>query len=244
MIRIENTVTPSPEQWMAVIAGARNPMNSWAKMDSQMRENASESPTSDVKPSKVFVLGENDKKLLRSLCEAGTSHRKFLRMLPVMMDVVAPLYWMKEFDTYKVGTVANSCSTMHKIHAKEFTLDDFSHEHLIGDWDGDAEDALGESIADVDGDVCSMNAMDLLQLTIRLLNAYRERFLETKDKRYWWQMIQLLPSSYNQHRTLALNYEVLLNIWDTRKGHKLDEWNILCDRIEELPYFREICLGK
>lgn len=159
-------------------------------------------------------------------------HRKFMRMITVYLDITAPLYWWKEFDTYKVGTVANSCSTMHKIAAKEFTPEDFSHEHLLNMANNDAGDALFLNDANnirVDGD-------DLLGLTINVLNYYRGRYIKTKDKRYWWQLIQLLPSSYNQRRTVMLNYEVLANIYKSRRNHKLDEWHTFCDWVESLPY--------
>jgi hypothetical protein len=164
---------------------------------------------------------------MKSLSKAGSDHAKFLRMINVTVDITAPLYWWKEFDTYKVGTVANSCSTMHKIHAKEFELDDFSHEHLT-DWC-------------VDGELCRDWLGDLEDL-IWDLNFAREKYLETKDKKYWWQMIQLLPSSYNQKRTVQLNYQVLKQMYFARRNHKLDEWHRLCEWMEELPYFKEICI--
>ena len=225
MIKIENTETFG---WEAAIRGMRNPKLSYDKSDSYFVRGC------DVGCG--FLLGENDKKLAQTLADAGNDHGKFLRMIHVQCDVTAPLYWWKEADQYKVGTVTDSCSTMHKIHAKEFTLDDFSHEHLIGEWDANVFDGLGETIADIDGKLCTMNGTDSLQLTVRLLNAYREKFLETKDKTYWWQMIQLLPSSYNQKRTWDLNYAVLKNIYHARKTHKLDEWVTLCKWIESLPY--------
>lgn len=229
MIKLEKTDVYGFE---AAVRGMRNPKNSWDKSDSAF--------IGDV--GFQSYIGEDDLKLMKALAGAGTDHGKFLRMINVTVDITAPIYWWKEFDTYKVGTVANSCSTMHKIHARKFTLDDFSHEHLITDWDDDVIDGLGETIVDIDGGICNMNGMDSLQLTIRLLNAYRENFIETKDKRYWWQMIQLLPSSYNQKRTVQLNYAVLLNMYHARKNHKLDEWHDFCDWVESLPYFAEICL--
>lgn len=216
MIKIENVILPSPEQWKALIMGARNPMNSWEKSDSQYI-----APRGGVRLPLVYSVGPNDRTLMMKLCKAGTDHRKFMRMIAVYVDVTAPLYWWKEFDTYKVGTVANSCSTMHKIADKEFTLDDFSHEHLI--------------LYEVDDEICR-DFKDTLECTIDDLNVARELYLETKDKEYWWQIIQLLPSSYNQKRTVMLNYEVLANMYHSRKNHKLDEWREFCDWIESLPY--------
>ena len=206
--------------WEAAIRGMRNPMNSWAKSDSKYII-----PRGNSRLPIAYIIGENDLKLMKSLAKAGSDHRKYLRMINVTMDISAPLYWWKEFDTYKVGTVANSCSTMHKIAEKEFTLDDFSHEHL--------------TLYDVDGEICRNWLGDLEDL-IDDINLARELFIKTKDKKYWWQMIQLLPSSYNQLRTVQLNYEVLYNIYNARKNHKLDEWHILCDSILQLPYFKEI----
>lgn len=214
MIKIENVVAPSTEQWEAIIRGCRNPMNSWGKSDSFYPE---EYRYGDL-PSDAVDIGDNDLNLMKRLCSAGTDHRKFMRMITVYVDVTAPLYWWKEFDTYKVGTVANSCSTMHKIHAKEFTLEDFSCEHI--------------------GDVSNCDPMyyAALEGVIMALNAARHCFLDTKDKKYWWQMIQLLPSSYNQRRTVMLNYEVLSNIYKSRRNHKLDEWVEFCAWIKTLPY--------
>ena len=210
MIKIENVVTLSPEQWEAVIMGARNPLNSWNRSDTIIYEHELEDWPHDI--VKTFNgLGPNDHDLMMRLSNAGTDHRKFMRMMPVYMMITAPLYWWKEFDTYRVGVEKNSCSTMHKIHAKEFTLEDFSCEKLY--------DPIGD-----------------LRPTIDRLNVYRERYLETKDKNDWWQMIQLLPTSYNQKRTVMLNYEVLANIYKSRRHHRLDEWHTLCDWIEELPY--------
>lgn len=218
-IKIENVVTPSAEQWEAIIRGTRNPMNSWDKSDSYYTYIEHEE-TLQRAPFEFFV-GDEDLQLMRKLAKSGTDHRKFMRMIALYADITAPLYWWKEFDTYKVGTVANSCSTMHKIHSKEFTLDDFSHEHLI--------------------DTC------LLEQAINELNIYRDIYNnydkqtdsykeEFSKKDIWWQMIQLLPSSYNQRRTVMLNYEVLANIYKSRKNHKLDEWRTFCEWIEGLPY--------
>ena len=220
--------------WEHTIRGMRNPMNSWEKSDSIFGGKFSCGLHDNVPVS----IGPNDYHLMTQLRNAGTDHRKFMRMITVYADITAPLYWWKEFDTYKVGTVANSCSTMHKIAEKEFTLEDFSHEHLMSIANDDPCDALfleGINIR-VDGD-------DLLGLTINVLNYYRNRYLKTKDKKYWWQMIQLLPSSYNQKRTVMLNYEVLANIYKSRRNHKLDEWHTFCDWIEELPY-SEIITGE
>ena len=200
-IKIENVVTPSAEQWEAIIRGTRNPMNSWDKSDSCKNFDTG-----------VIAIGKNDLDLMKRLAKAGTDHRKFMRMIVVYVDVTSPLYWWKEFDTYKVGTVRNSCSTMHKITEKEFTLDDFSHEHLSDD------------------------SIKLLKDIVFILNFHREKYLETKDKNYGWQLIRLLPSSYNQRATLMLNYEVLANMYHSRKNHKLDEWHIFCDWIETLPH--------
>ena len=207
MIKIENTAVYG---WEAAIRGARNPMNSWDMSDTT---DGWDENDADV------IIGPNDKKLLQSLANAGPDHGKFLRMITVSLDITAPLYWWKEFDTYKVGTVANSCSTMHKIHAKEFTLDDFSTEHLI-----------------VDGEAC-------LQSLIQYLNYCRENFLETKDKSWWWQLIQLLPTSYNQRRTVLLNYQVLKTMYNARRTHKLDEWRNFCHFIRTLPYSELITDG-
>ena len=196
MIKIENVDVYGFE---AAIRGARNPKNSWDRMDSCYNNGE-------------FEIGENDYKLLKNLTIAGPEHRKWNRMVTVTMDITAPLYWWKEYDTYKVGTVANSCSTMHKIQAKEFTVDDFSYEHLLEP------------------------SYKCLCETIVLLNDARDIFNETKDKKYWWQMIQLLPTSYNQKRTVHLNYEVLGTMYHQRRHHKLDEWHVFCDTIKTLPY--------
>ena len=209
MIKLENTVTPSPKQWEAIIRGMRNPMNSWDKSDSYIThiEDAQTHNTADFQ----FFLGEADKELMLKLVKAGSDHSKFMRMIVVYVDVVAPLYWWKEYDTYKIGTVANSCSTMHKIHAKEFALNDFSHEHLL------------------------KTGKECLEQTIRALNAYRNLYVDDGYKADWDNMIQLLPSSYNQRRTLMLNYAVLRNIYHARKNHKLQEWHEFCRWIEYLP---------
>ena len=234
MIKIENVVLPSPEQWKAIIMGARNPLNSWCKSDSQFDE------TADFDPKDCecgFKLGDNDCSLMTKLAKAGTDHRKFMRMITVYADITAPLYWWKEFDTYKVGTVANSCSTMHKIHSKEFALDDFSHEHLY--WAGNGGvDSIVEC-----ADNHWLTATGVMELVISTLNLFRERYLKTNNKDDWWQMIQLLPSSYNQKRTVVLNYEVLANMYKSRKNHKLDEWRDFCKWIETLPY-SELITGK
>lgn len=199
MIKIENVVA---EGWAAAIRGMRNPMNSWDKSDSI------EAGFS----GKGFILGDNDHELAMKLVKAGSVHAKFRRMINVTFDVTAPLYWWKEFDTYKVGTVRNSCSTMHKIQAKEFTLEDFSGEHLFDNWN------------------------ECLKGLIEWLNTARAMYLVTKGKAYWWQMIQLLPSSYNQRSTIQLNYEVLAHMYYDRRAHKLDEWRAFCDWIKTLPY--------
>ena len=215
MIKFENTVTPSSEQWRAAIMGARNPLNSWNRSDSKFHEDIDFDP--DDYPC-GFKLGPNDYDLLKRLRNAGTAdHRKFMRMLPVMVTITAPLYWWKEFDTYKVGTVANSCSTMHKIADKEFTLEDFSTEHFITADNDDPMDAY------IVGNT-RWGSNDVMNITLKVLNYYRNRYLKTKDKKYWWQMIQLLPSSYNQKRTVMCNYETLTNIYKSRKNHRLDEW--------------------
>ena len=218
MLKIENFEVLG---WEHTIRGMRNPMNSWEKSDSNFFDD-SEGHVCNICQGhgsmSLIEMGPNDHDLMMRLRNAGTDHRKFMRMITVYLDITAPLYWWKEFDTYKVGTVANSCSTMHKIHAKEFTLEDFSCEKLY--------DPLGD-----------------LRPIIDRLNVYRERYLETNDKNDWWQMIQLLPTSYNQKRTVMLNYEVLANIYKSRRNHKLDEWHTFCDWIEELPY-SELITGK
>lgn len=234
MIKLEHTVLPSAEQMQFVIEGMRNPMNSWSKSDSGYRcvyyckELCNVECTGDdlCQQNGEYKLGYNDHTLMLKLAKSGTDHRKYMRMMPVYVRITAPLYWWKEFDTYKVGTVANSCSTMHKIAEKEFVVDDFSHEHL------------------------DLDNYDLLKQTISRLNHYREIYInggmveypdcgrqifEPKNKRIWWQMIQLLPSSYNQTRNVMLNYEVLANIYASRQGHKLDEWREFCKWIETIP---------
>ena len=221
MIKLENTEVMG---WEAAIRGMRNPMNSWEKSDSGTKcPYEKEACCGECQQN--FCIGPNDKDLMKRLRNAGTDHRKFMRMITVYVDITAPLYWWKEFDTYKVGTVANSCSTMHKIADKEFTWTDFSHEQLINSPNmGILEQHILRS------------PMRVLATTIECLNSYRELYLQTKDKKYWWQMIQLLPSSYNQRRTVMLNYEVLANMYRSRKNHKLDEWHVLCDWIKTLPY--------
>lgn len=225
MIKIENIVLPSPEQWNSIIMGARNPMNSWGKSDSGCVDFEDWDCGHGISNGNgyAFVVGENDLGLMKRLRNAGTDHRKFMRMITVYADITAPLYWWKEFDTYKVGTVANSCSTMHKIQAKEFTLEDFSCEHLL-DMEGLIDD-MGTAIeVPIDSVRKIVSPRSALCSVVKILNESRRLYLETKDKNYWWQMIQLLPSSYNQKRTVMLNYEVLANIYKSRKAHKLDEW--------------------
>lgn len=242
MIKLEHVVLASPEQIKFIIEGMRNPMNSWEKADSGNGcDSGFCSGPCAFSPqwcgnTPRHVLGENDHSLMQRLAKAGTDHRKFMRMLPVYVRITAPLYWWKEFDTYKVGTVANSCSTMHKIAAKEFTLDDFSCEHIH-----------------------IRQSTDVLKETIDALNVFRDVYLNggilsyengnqrcygKNDKEIWWQMIQLLPSSYNQTRNVMMNYEVLANIYKSRKDHKLDEWRSFCKWIEELPYSDLITGGK
>ena len=205
MLKVENACVTG---WETAIRGMRNPLNSWNKSDSENK-------------SGNFTIGQNDYKLMMNLCKGGTEESKWRRMIHVSCDVTAPLYWWKEYDTYKVGTVANSCSTMHKIAEREFTLDDFSHEHM------------------------KESTISVMRTVIGQLNLYRDGFLQTKDKADWWQMIQLLPSSYNQRRTIDLNYEVLAAQYRQRKAHKLDEWHTYCDWIKSLPYSEfitgEIC---
>lgn len=235
MLKIENAEVVG---WEHAIRGMRNPMNSWGKSDSgwDWAGDRDDSDSIVVEPSidgsVEMCVGPNDQKLMTQLAKAGTDHRKFMRMITVYLDITAPLYWWKEFDTYKVGTVANSCSTMHKIADKEFTLDDFSCEHLIDEYE----------VCDICTDEYDgpYNPKDVLNLVINVLNEARQLYLETKSKKYWWQMIQLLPSSYNQKRTVMLNYEVLANIYKSRRNHKLDEWHTLCDWIETLPYSKLI----
>ena len=244
MIKFENVVTPSPEQWKAVIFGMRNPYNSWDKSDSGFGCDYSdqhfcticEGGHTEACPNsfKQYKLGPNDLDLMNRLRNSGTDHRKFMRMLPVMVTITAPLYWWKEFDTYKIATVSNSCSTMHKIHAKEFTLEDFSTDRLI-DYELYSCDEVDGPVLNCAPDVYC-GGLQHMNLTINVLNYYRKKYLETKDKKYWWQMIQLLPSSYNQKRTIMMNFEVLANIYKSRKDHRLNEWRELCDWIKTLPY--------
>lgn len=226
MLKIENVEVTG---WKPAIRGLRNPMNSWNRSDTVIVD-VPDTPRLDYSGNVVEIIpahkqvvmryedenwngiGENDLRLMTNLRNAGTDHRKFMRMITVYLDITAPLYWWKEFDTYKVGTVANSCSTMHKIAAKEFTLDDFSHENL------------------------GMQSIRVLKETIKVMNDFREEFIKDHEKDNWWQMIQLLPSSYNQKRTVMLNYEVLANMYKSRRNHKLDEWHTFCEWIESLPY--------
>lgn len=224
MIKIENVVLPHEKQWEAIIRGMRNPLNSWDKSDSkECRDLFCGECNEECLPySNGFIIGSNDFDLMKRLDKAGTEHRKFMRMITVYIDITAPLYWWKEFDTYKVGTVTNSCSTMHKIAAKEFTMEDFSCEHL-------------ETISRLDEDGEEYKPYMLMKEMIKCLNACRKTFMETKNKTDWWQLIQLLPSSYNQKRTVMLNYEVLANMYHQRKKHKLDEWRTFCEWIKTLP---------
>lgn len=215
MLKIENAETFG---WEAAIRGMRNPKNSWNKSDSRWS-----SPDENGTNAPMFIVGENDLKLASALANSGADDGKFLRMIHVQLDVTAPLYWHKEADQYKVGTVTDSCSTMHKIHAKEFDVNDFSHEH----------------VEELTGDDYNMS-YDFLLRTVDILNYYRKKFLETGDKVYWWQLIQLLPSSYNQRRTWDLNYAVLRNIYHARRNHKLDCWVQFCQFIETLPYAKEL----
>ena len=225
MIKLEHVVEPSPEQMMFVIEGMRNPMNSWEKSDSYAEpENIGDF---GEEYGSIFVLGLNDKNLMKKLAMAGTDHRKFMRMMPVMVRITAPLYWWKEFDTYKVGTVANSCSTMHKITEKVFELDDFSTKHM-----------LPESIKNMNDIIDSLNAARDLYLAYDEARNYyaKKSLLIPSKKQLWWQLIQLLPSSYNQTRNVMLNYEVLYNMYHARKNHKLDEWREFCKWIETLDF--------
>ena len=234
MIKIENTEVVG---WEAAIRGMRNPLNSWEKSDSKWYSigipTSNSAAINDKYLSQKYCIGDNDLDLMKRLRNAGTDHRKFMRMITVYVDITAPLYWWKEFDTYKVGTVANSCSTMHKIHAKEFTLEDFSTEHL-----------------------CKSN-IEVLEDLVLELEYWRDKFVNYDEyckvvpefremyskKDCWWQLIQLLPSSYNQRRTVMLNYEVLANIYKSRRNHKLDEWHVFCEWIENLPY-SELIIGE
>lgn len=221
MIKFENVVLESPEQMEFIIEGMRNPMNSWKKSDSHI--------DSDLYSLDNIEIGSNDLSLMQRLSNAGTEHRKYMRMMPVYVRITAPLYWWKEFDTYKVGTVANSCSTMHKIAEKEFTLEDFSCEHL---------NRIGtSSLWDI------INILNISRTLYLEGGDYKGEHYYAKDKQVWWQIIQLLPSSYNQTRNVMLNYEVLANIYRQRKNHKLDEWREFCKWIESLPY-SELITGK
>ena len=216
MIKFEH---PEVWGWEHAIRGMRNPLNSWDKSDSRFNYDIEAVTVGDEEPQHIHIdatIGYNDLSLMRRLIRAGSSHRKFLRQIFVSVDITAPRYWFAEFDTYKVGTTANSCSTMHKITEKEFTLDNFSHEHLIP------------------------RALDTLQATVDALNAYRSDYIQTKDKIAWWQLIQLLPQSYNQKRTVTMTYENLLNMVSQRRGHKLDEWHDFCDWVFTLPYAEEL----
>ncbi len=213
MIKIEFETTYG---WEDAIRGMRNPMNSWKASDSLF--------SFDDLQGYEFCIGENDLALMNKLIKAGTDHSKFMRMIIVTCDITAPMYWWKEFDTYKVGTVRNSCSTMHKIYEKEFIINDFSHDHLT------------ESFTDNIGTLCKSETETVLKIVINCLNFMRERYLYTKDKQYWYQIIQLLPSSYNQRSTVQLNYQVLRNMYHSRRNHKLDEWHDFCRWIETLPY--------
>lgn len=200
MLKVEHVITPTAKEMEFIIEGMRNPLNSWNRQDSE------------INGLGELALGENDDSLMTRLAKAGTEHRKYLRMMQIYVRVTAPMYLLKELDTYKIGTVSNSCSTMHKIQAKEFTREDFSCEHMTE---------------------YSLNTLDD---TIKALNYYREQYLQSKDKNDWWQMIQLLPSSYNQTRNFSFSYETLANIYKQRRNHKLDEWHTFCDWIETLPY--------
>ena len=220
MIKIENTEVIG---WEHAIRGMRNPMNSWEKSDSGFCDTIGDKYGNIIRPEN-YRVGPNDYDLMTRLRNSGTDHRKFMRMITVYLDITAPLYWWKEFDTYKVGTVANSCSTMHKIHDKEFYEEDFSFERLESGYE------------EYKGDDAMHTAYCSMQNTIHALNRLRYMYNITKNKKYWYAMIQLLPSSYNQKRTVMLNYEVLANMYKSRKNHKLDEWHVFCDWIESLPY--------
>ena len=246
MLKIENVEVMG---WEHAIRGMRNPMNSWEKSDSGYHHISAVEPDGEVVQTLagmplIYEIGPNDKTLMMTLHRSGTDHRKFMRYIVVYLDITAPLYWWKEFETYRAGVYpgqepinpmdieTNSCSTMHKIHAKEFTLEDFSHEHVLRD--------NSVTINYVENDFRILNNLQWLILTIDLLNSMREAYLETKNKDFWWQMIQLLPSSYNQKRTVMLNYEVLSNMFAARCNHKLDEWKQLCKWMRTLPYSKLI----
>lgn len=264
MLKLEKTEVVG---WEAAIRGMRNPMNSWDQSDSFICREESDMTNEEIEAKcgkcprdtttcgiydkdPHFIIGPNDLDLIMRLRAAGIDHRKFMRMIEVYVDITAPLYWWKEFDTYKVGTVANSCSTMHKIAAKEFTLEDFSCEHLLDEESlppyeerADIDHCKPLAAIDVNGQWCYYTPKTFLDMTCRVLNYFRRLYLKTKNKKYWWQMIQLLPSSYNQKRTIMLSYEVLANIYKSRRHHKLDEWHTLCDWIEGLPYSEMITGG-
>jgi len=235
MIKIENVDIYG---WEATIRGMRNPKNSWDKSDSYFgydcnscgkieKEGFCEPKKHNCSEYYGIEIGPNDLNLMKTLSNAGTDHGKFLRMITVTMDITAPLYWWKQMDQYRIGVTTNSCSTMHKIHSKEFTIDDFSHEHL--------------TTYSHDGELCR-DFLGTLEDLVDELNIARELFLETKDKVYWWQMIQLLPTSYNQKRTVQVNYQVLKAMYNARKNHKLDEWHAFCDWCLTLPYFKDLCV--
>ena len=253
MIKITDTQTYG---WEAAIKGMRNPMNSWDKSDSRICSTYSVEEGCRfyghddkclhwkdcdngilINDAQIAHIGSSDLDLMKRLRNAGSDHRKFMRMISVSCDIIAPLYWWKEFDTYKVGTVANSCSTMHKIHAKRFSVDDFSREYI---WEDIHDDHPRTQLIETEDNPVYLDDMQILIYTVGMLNECRELYLNTKDKRYWYKMIQLLPSSYNQKRTVMLNYEVLANIYKSRKNHKLDEWHDFCDWIETLPYSKLI----
>lgn len=242
MIEISNVKVFNFE---GALRGMRNPMNSWEKSDSVYGTYWGEIDGHKCFDSDGLQIGKNDLTLSQKLINGGPVHSKFMRQIFISMDINAPLYWWKEMDTYKVGTTANSCSTMHKIHSKEFTLDDFSYEKLFSDYSKRDEltqiSLYGEGV----NDIYELTSNDTMQLICKVLNHHREMYLETKDKKYWWQMIQLLPSSYNQKRTWTADYETLRNIYKWRKDHKLDEWHDFCKMIEQLPYGKElICYNK
>ena len=239
MIKMEHTVSANAEQMKFIIEGMRNPMNSWSKSDSDWYAISDEEDKQSVIEHDSandldYLLGHNDYELMRNLSMAGTDHRKFMRMIPVYVRITAPLYWWKEFDTYKVGTVSNSCSTMHKITSKEFTEHDFSTDHLGSRYYNPTDDIF--AIEFPGEKPFNATCTDVLRLLINILNYYRKKYIDAGDKEYWWKIIQLLPSSYNQTRNVMLNYEVLANIYKSRKNHKLDEWLEFCIWIEGLPY--------
>lgn len=225
MLKIENTEVIG---WEHAIRGMRNPKNSWKNSDSFWNYKACEECNGNSSCIDDFNVGPKDYDLMMRLAKGGPVHAKYRRMITVYVDITAPLYWWKEYETYKVGTVTNSCSTMHKLADKKFTIDDFSHEHLLYETE--------PLWSNFDGSYYECSPYDVCKILCDVLNFYRELYLKTKEKKYWWQMIQLLPTSYNQRRTLMLNYEVLANIYEWRPNHNLDEWHTLCDWIETLPY--------